>query len=66
MTKEERDLARRLPGVSQMDRVRAARAMIEATGSEQQMLSAFLSIFHPRMSENRKRELIQSVRRHRP
>lgn len=50
--KPEFELAKRLKGPSQMDRVHAARAMLHSTmGSETMALRAFMDIFHPEEGE---------------
>jgi hypothetical protein len=64
MTNEEIKLARKLRkshGPNQMDRVRAARAIIEARNSERLKMAGFLAIFHPELDEVRRRELINSA-----
>lgn len=57
------DLAKRLPGTSQMERVKAARAMLDGTRqfSRRTEVAAFLAIFHPELSEKRKRAFLAAV-----
>lgn len=64
MTKEERDLARQLPGPSQLERVRAARAIIDAhrgPAAERLALRGFMAIFHPNYPEAKLRELLSGL-----
>jgi len=59
----EFELARKLRGPSQLERVRAARAIIHSRrDSEAMALTAFMEIFHPDYSEDKKRELVADVR----
>jgi hypothetical protein len=61
--KPEFELAKRLKGPSQMDRVHAARAMLHSTmGSETMALRAFMDIFHPEVSQDRVRELVNDLK----
>ena len=61
--KLEFEIAKQLPGKSQLDRVRAARAMIHSNrGSETMALHAFMAIFHPKVSQAAVRELIQDLK----
>ena len=46
--KPEFELAKKLPGESQLERVRAARAMIHSSaGNEAMAFRGFMDIFHP-------------------
>lgn len=61
--KPEFALAKKLKGPSQMERVRAARAMLHSIrGSEGMGLRAFMAIFHPDYPEDKMRELERDVR----
>jgi hypothetical protein len=61
--KPEYKLAKRLPGVSQMERVRAARAMLDTrAGTEATKLHAFMAIFHPTYPEEKVRELVRDLK----
>lgn len=64
--KPEFELAKRLPGPSQMERVRAARAILNASGpiggSECSALRAFMDIFHPEVSQDRVRNIVADLR----
>lgn len=52
--KPEFKLAKSLPGHSQMERVRAARAMLETRlGTRENVLGGFLSIFHPEIPRDK-------------
>lgn len=52
-------LARKLPGHSQLERVRAARCILHsAMGSETRALRAFMDIFHPEVSQDTVREMV--------
>lgn len=56
-------LARKLAGPSQLERVRAARAILDGQRSSEALaLEAFLAIFHPEMKNARRRELVGDVR----
>lgn len=59
MDQNVKALARKLPGHSQMERVRAAEAMLHGTrGSETMALRAFMSIFHADVSQDRVQEIV--------
>ncbi len=61
--KPEFKLARKLPGYSQMERVRAARAMLHShAGGEAMALHAFMAIFHPDFPADKTREMVRDVR----
>lgn len=62
--KPEFELAKKLKGPSQMERVRAARALINGRhgDSEALALEGFLAIFHPEMKADKVRELVSDVR----
>lgn len=62
--KPEFELAKRFKGPSQMERVRAARALINGRHSDSEALAlrGFLAIFHPEMSDDKVRELVRDVR----
>lgn len=64
--KPEFELAKKLPGPSQIERVRAARCILNARGpiggSEQSALRAFMDIFHPEVSQDRVRVLVNDLR----
>jgi hypothetical protein len=56
----EFDLAKRLPDKSQLERVRAARAILNGTrGTERAALHAFMSIFHPDYPPDKLRSLMK-------
>lgn len=60
--KPEFELAKKLKGPSQMERVIAARAIINGSRSSQEHIEemeflAFMSIFHPEYSDQQVREL---------
>jgi hypothetical protein len=62
MTNEEKKLARKMRGPSQLERVRAARALLMGTaGSEALALDGFLAIFHPEMKDSVRKGLIADV-----
>lgn len=62
--KPEFELARKLKGPSQIERVRAARAILNGRrGSEALALEAFMAIFHPEFSAEKTREMVSDVRR---
>lgn len=61
MHKQVANLARQLPGHSQLERVRAARCILHAHpvgGSETLALRAFMDIFHPEVSQDTVREMV--------
>lgn len=61
--KPEYELAKRLPGYSQLDRVRAARSILHSTrGSETMALRAFMDIFHPDVSSSAIQELVADLK----
>lgn len=62
--KPEFELAKRLKGPSQMERVRAARAIINGRGgnSEAFALQGFMAIFHPDFDADRTRQMVNDVR----
>lgn len=63
--KPEFELAKRLPGHSQLERVRAARAFLHSTmGTETRALRAFMDIFHPEVSQDRVRDLVLDLESH--
>lgn len=63
LMKPEFELAKKLPGTSQIERVRAARAMLHSTaGSETMALRAFMSIFHPECPQERVSELVRDLK----
>lgn len=62
MTNEETKLARRIKGPSQMERVRAARAIIQARNSETLALEGFMAIFHPEVPITKVKELVSDLR----
>lgn len=63
MIKKEIKLARKLPGKSQLERVRAARAMLHSShGSEAMALHAFMGIFHPEFPQDKVREMARAAR----
>lgn len=47
---------------SQMDRARAARAIVEATQDEGTALAGFMAIFHPEVKDDKVRELVRDAR----
>lgn len=57
-------LAKKLKGPSQLERVRAARAMLDTKrgGSESMKMAAFLDIFHPDISDEQRLGLMQNAR----
>lgn len=60
--KPEFELAKRLPGRSQLERVRAARSFLHSTmGTETRALRAFMDIFHPEVSQDRVRDLVADL-----
>lgn len=61
--KPEFDLARKLKGPSQMERVRAARSILNGSGSETTALRAFMDIFHPEVSQDRVRDMVTDLQR---
>ncbi len=62
-TKPEFTLARKLPGTSQMDRVRAARAILHSrSGSEALAFQGFMAIFHPEVSAAAVRDAAREIR----
>lgn len=62
-TKPEFELAKRLPGASQIERVRAARAMIHSRrGSESMALFAFMDIFHSGYDPDKVRDMARDLR----
>lgn len=65
ITKQEKTLARTFKGPSQMERVRAARAIIDAHrgNAEGLALSGFMAIFHPEFSEELTRDMVRDFRR---
>lgn len=61
--KPEFKLAKKLPGVSQLERVRAARAILHSrAGTEALALQGFMAIFHPDYPEEKVREIVRDVR----
>lgn len=61
--KPEFELAKKLPGRSQMERVRAARAIINGRrGSEALALEGFMAIFHPEFPAAKMRDMVREVR----
>lgn len=61
--KPEYELARRIKGHSQIERVQAARAILHSTiGNEGLALLAFMAIFHPEYPDGKVRELVRDVR----
>lgn len=62
MTNEEVALARKLPGPSQMERVRAARDLINGRGSEVLALQGFMAIFHPEVPRQRVMEMVYDLK----
>lgn len=62
--KPEYTLAKKLPGASQMERVRAARSILQdgTRQSETMALRAFMDIFHPETSQDRVRELVNDLK----
>lgn len=67
--KPEFELAKKLPGYSQMDRVRAARAYLNQAGSRDpgrqadMELHAFMALFHPEIPTQTVREMSRDMRR---
>lgn len=66
--KPEFELAKTLKGPSQIERVKAARCIINATRASQERiedleLHAFMSIFHPEISADKVREMSRDRRR---
>lgn len=61
ITREEKNLARKLPGPSQMQRVRAARAILQSNRNFSQAteVRAFMAIFHPEYPEEKLRDLVR-------
>ncbi len=60
------ELAKRLPGVSQMERVRAVRAILHShLGSEALAFQGFMAIFHPECPEAVVRQAAQEIRERR-
>lgn len=60
--KPEFKLAKRMKGPSQIERVRAARAILNGTHtSEKLVLSAFIDILHPEISDERKRCIVADM-----
>lgn len=63
--KPEFELAKRLPGHSQLERVRTARAFLHSTmGTETRALRAFMDIFHSEVSQDRVRDLVLDLESH--
>jgi hypothetical protein len=61
--KPEFKLARSLPGHSQIERVRAARAILNGrSGSEAMALYAFMAIFHPDYPPQKVTRMVNDVR----
>ena len=64
--KPEFELAKKLKGPSQLDRVRAARAIIDAQQngrqSESLALAGFMAIFHPDFPEDKVRDMCRDLR----
>ena len=60
--KPEFKLAKTLKGPSQIERVRAARAMLSTMRSRGAELEAFMAIFHPDYPDAKRRELVADVR----
>lgn len=59
----EFELAKKLPGTSQIERVRAARAMLQSNaGTETMALRAFMDIFHPGCPEKRVDEMVRDLK----
>lgn len=64
ITRTERELAKRLPGPSQIERVRAARAIIHSrSGSEAMALRGFMAIFHPKTPEHVVSDMVRDLQR---
>lgn len=62
--KTEFELAKELPGRSQMERVKAARAILHSRqGSEALALHAFMAIFHPKFPADKTRDMVRDVRK---
>jgi len=68
-SKPEFELAKKLTGRSQMDRVRAARAYLNQAGPQgydRQVdleLHAFMALFHPEFPTDKVREMSRDMRR---
>lgn len=60
--REDFELAKTLPGPSQLERVRAARAIIQGRGSEVLALQGFMAILHPEVGADRVRELVADLK----
>lgn len=61
--KPEFKLAKKIKGPSQLERVRAARAMLDGTrGSDGLALEAFMAIFHPDYPADKRRSMVADVR----
>jgi hypothetical protein len=60
--KPEFALAKKLPGTSQMERVRAARAILHSrAGSEALAFQGFMAIFHPEVSTDVVRDAAREI-----
>lgn len=63
LTKKEVALARGIKGPSQIERVRAARAIINSrSGSEAMALHAFMTIFHPEVPIEKVKDMARDLR----
>lgn len=60
--KPEFEIAKRLPGQSQMERVRAAREIINGRGSEIFALQGFMALFHPEVPHLRVMEMVADLK----
>jgi hypothetical protein len=61
--KPEFELAKKIPGPSQMERVRAARAILNGRqGSEALAFQGFMAIFHPEVSADAVRDAAREIR----
>jgi hypothetical protein len=63
--KPEYELAKTLRGPSQLERVRAARALLNGSGKEDVALHGFMAIFHPDYDPEKVRSMARDLKERR-